>query len=44
MAWVKDLLLLGVAATAQVRSLAWKLPHAMGVAKRKKKKRQKTAD
>ena len=41
MQWVKDLVLssqcLGSPALVWVQSLAWELPHAMGVAKRKKK-------
>ena len=41
--WVKDLvlsLLWLVTAVAQVCSLAWKLPHALGMAKKKKKKKK----
>ena len=32
--WLKDLVLHRFAAAAQIRSLAWEIPYAMGVAKK----------
>ena len=48
MQWVKDLVLssqcLGSPALVWVQSLAWELPHAMGVAKKEKKECLKKRD